>query len=166
MKLSANEEYGIRCLLHIARQGVGGSVTIPEISRAEGISTAYVGKLMRILRRGGFVASSRGKAGGYSLARPSEGIAVGEALAVLGGRIFEVDFCQRHSGDEKICTHTVDCSVRSLWRAVQVAVDQVLSKMTLKDLLSNEDETSSWVGGLVSVSDQRAKYQPGVSYEV
>jgi len=166
MKLSANEEYGIRCLLHIARQGAGGSVTIPEISRAEGLSTAYVAKLMRILRRGGFVASSRGKAGGYSLARPSEDIALDEALAVLGGRIFEPDFCQRHSGDEKICTHTVDCSVRSLWRAVQGAVDQVLSKMTLKDLLSSETDTTTWVGGLVSVTDKRAKYQPGVSYEV
>jgi Rrf2 family protein len=166
MKLSANEEYGIRCLLHIARQGEGGSVTIPEISRAEGISTAYVGKLMRILRRGGLVASSRGKAGGYTLARVPEGIVVGEALAVLGGRIFEVGFCERHSGDEKICTHTIDCSVRSLWRAVQSAVDQVLSKMTLRDLLSNEKETNSWVGELVSVSDNRSKYQPGVSYEV
>jgi hypothetical protein len=32
-----------------------------------------------------------------------------------------------------------DCSVRWLWRAVQVAVDQVLSKATLRDLLQNEE---------------------------
>jgi hypothetical protein len=35
--------------------------------------------------------------------------------------------------------------VRSLWRAVQVAVDQVLSKATLRDLLQNEAEMNSWV---------------------
>jgi DNA-binding IscR family transcriptional regulator len=39
----------------------------------------------------------------------------------------------------------VDCSVRSLWRAVQVAVDQVLSKATLRDLLQNEEAMNSWV---------------------
>jgi hypothetical protein len=35
--------------------------------------------------------------------------------------------------------------VRSLWRAVQVAVDQVLGKTTLRDLLQNEEEMNSWV---------------------
>jgi Rrf2 family protein len=135
MKLSANEEYGIRCLLHIARSGTEGSVTIPEISRAEGITQAYVAKLLRILRRSGFIASVRGKSGGYSLARPAQQIVVGEVLAALGGRLYESDFCDRHSGAEKICTHTVDCSVRSLWQTVQNALDQVLSRMTLGELL-------------------------------
>jgi Rrf2 family protein len=135
MKLSANEEYGIRCLLHIARSGTKGSVTIPEISRAEGITPAYVAKLLRILRRSGFIGSLRGKSGGYSLARPADQIVVGEVLAALGGRLYEADFCDRHSGAEKICTHTVDCSVRSLWQTVQNTLDQVLSKMTLGELL-------------------------------
>ena len=50
-----------------------------------------------------------------------------------------------HAGRAAICTRSVDCSVRSLWRAVQVAVDQVLSKATLRDLLQNEEEMNSWV---------------------
>ena len=37
MKLSANEEYGMRCLL---RLGHAGTLTIPEISQAEGFSPA------------------------------------------------------------------------------------------------------------------------------
>jgi DNA-binding IscR family transcriptional regulator len=48
----------------------------------------------------------------------------------------------------KTCAHTVDCSVRSLWRAVQVVVDQLLSKTTLQDLLRNEQEMNSWVRSL------------------
>ncbi len=152
MKLSSQEEYGLRCLLRIARQGEGDSVTIPEISEAEGISSHYVAKLMRILRRGGFVTSARGQAGGYALARPPDRIVVGEALAVLGGRFFESDFCKEHSGVENMCTNTVDCSIRSLWRTVQMVVDQVLAKTTLKDLISNEQEMTSWVGHLVNIA--------------
>ena len=66
-------------------------------------------------------------------------------MDALGGRLFESDFCDSHSGQAAICTRSVDCSVRSLWRAVQVAVDQVLSKATLRDLLQNEEEMNSWV---------------------
>ncbi len=44
-----------------------------------------------------------------------------------------------------LCTHTTDCSVRTLWRTVQTALDQVLGKTTLQDLLRSEDEMSGWV---------------------
>ena len=135
MKLSAHEEYGLRCLLQVANLAAAGSATIPEISRSEGISVPYVAKLMRILRKGGFVKAARGKAGGYALALPPERIVVGDALAILGGRIYEDDFCNRHSGTQSNCAHSTDCSVRSLWRAVQDAVDGILRTTTLRDLL-------------------------------
>jgi Rrf2 family protein len=153
MKLSSQEEYGLRCLLRIARQGDGGSLTIPEISEAEGISPHYVAKLMGILRREGIVKSARGQTGGYTLSRPAHQIPVGEALAALGGRLFEPDFCTEHAGVEKMCTNTVDCSIRSLWRMVQFVVDRVLSKTTLKDLIHNEQEMAIWAGHLVNISE-------------
>lgn len=152
MKFTAQEEYGLRCLLRLARQGDAESLTIPEISAAEGISSHYVAKLMRILRRGGFVTSARGQAGGYTLSRPANKIIVAEALAVLGGRLFEPAFCSDHAGSVNVCTNTVDCSIRSLWRAVQIVVDQVLSRTTLKELVSNEQQMTSWVSPLVKVS--------------
>jgi len=140
MKLTSQEEYGLRCLLRLGAQGDNGSLTIPEISRAEGISPEYVAKLMRVLRQGGLVTSARGATGGYTLARPAEQITAGEALTVLGSRLFESDFCERHAGAESLCTHSIDCSIRSLWRALQTAVDQVLTNTTLKDLLGSEPE--------------------------
>jgi Rrf2 family iron-sulfur cluster assembly transcriptional regulator len=143
MKLSANEEYGLRCLVRLGYSTRG--LTIPEISQAEGVSTAYAAKLLRILRKGGFVNAERGKDGGYTLARSPETIAIGDVMDALGGRLFESTFCDSHSGQFAICTRSVDCSVRSLWRAVQVAVDQVLSQTTLRDLLQNEEEMNSWV---------------------
>jgi Rrf2 family iron-sulfur cluster assembly transcriptional regulator len=148
MKLTAHEEYGIRCLVTLGKGGAGASMTIPEISLGEGISKAYVAKLMRILRRGGFVTSSRGKIGGYMLARPANKIVVGDVLAELGGRLFEGNFCASHPGDSSICRHSTDCSIRTLWRSVQIAMDQVLGKTTLQDLLHSEDEVTTLTGQL------------------
>jgi Rrf2 family protein len=139
MKLSSNEEYGLRCLLRLGYEGPGASLTLPEISQAEGVSEAYAAKIMRILRRGGFVKSARGKIGGYTLARPAGQIVVGDVIDELGGRFFESDFCDRHAGQMETCTHSgVDCSVRSLWKALQVVVDEVLRKTTLQDLMREE----------------------------
>lgn len=143
MKVSALEDFGLRCLLRIGRCGEAGSLTIPELSHSEGISIANVAKIMRVLRRAGFVRSTRGQAGGYALARPCDQIIVGEVLAILGGRLFEATFCERHAGFEQLCTHSVDCSIRSLWRNVQAAVDGVLGEITLKDLLCSEQELGS-----------------------
>ena len=144
MKLSANEEYGVRCLVRIGYAEARG-LTIPEISQAEGVSPAYAAKILRDLRKGGFVKAARGKEGGYTLARPAGEIVIGDVVSLLGGKLFETEFCDSHSGQVAICTRSVDCSVRSLWRAVQVAVDQVLSKATLRDLLQSEAEMNSWV---------------------
>jgi Rrf2 family transcriptional regulator, iron-sulfur cluster assembly transcription factor len=144
MKLTANEEYGLRCLVRLG-YAAGQGLTIPEISQAEGVSASYTAKLLRVLRKRGFVRAARGKEGGYTLSRPPESISIGEVIDGLGGRLFESDFCDSHAGQAAICTRSVDCSVRSLWRAVQVAVDQVLSKATLRDLLQNEEDMNSWV---------------------
>ncbi len=139
MKFSAQEEYGLRCLLRIAKfYAVSKSLTIPEISRAEGITEHNVGKILRVLRLGGLLESSRGQIGGYTLTRPPEQISVGNVLKILGGRLFDDEFCNTHTGTMDICTNSIDCSVRSLWKLIQDSVDSVVDKMTLKDLMGNE----------------------------
>ncbi|MBM3725577.1 MAG: Rrf2 family transcriptional regulator [Acidobacteria bacterium] len=143
MKISAQEEYGLRCLLHMARHGENASLSIPDISRAEGLSIPNVAKLMRILRIGGFVTSSRGQAGGYTLSRPAQEITVSSVLELLGGRLFGPRFCTRHAGQERVCNHDGDCSIRSVWREIQTRVDTVLSGMMLTDLLVSEQEMAA-----------------------
>jgi Rrf2 family protein len=143
MKFSTQEEYGLRCLLRIYKSNSPNGLTIPEISQMEGLTAANTGKLLRALRIGGFIESTRGQTGGYKLSRPADEIIIGEVLAVLGGRLFESDFCNGHSGSELICTHTIDCSIRSLWRTVQVLIDGVLGKITLKNLAGSETEVHS-----------------------
>jgi Rrf2 family protein len=145
MKLSTQEEYGLRCLLQIARRGEVASLTIAELSRLERISAPNVAKLMRILRRSGFVRSTRGQAGGYALARPAGEITVGEVLGALGGRLFDAQFCDRHAGVESLCAHLPDCSIRPVLRVVQDVMDQVLGTLTLKSLLGSERDVVSFV---------------------
>lgn len=142
MKLSAQEEYGLRCLLHLARCGQGESRTIPEISRAEGLSVPNVAKLMRLLRMGNLVQSARGQSGGYTLARPAGKISVAAVIDLLGGPFYGPAFCDRHSGRAPTCTHATDCSLRSLWSTVQQVLAEVLAKTSLEDLLCGEREMS------------------------
>jgi len=142
MKLSSQEEYGLRCLLQIARAGEGASLTIAEVSEREGISAPNVAKIMRLLRRAGLVRSTRGKAGGYTLARPASDVRVLDVLGALGGRLFDSGFCDRHAGLEAACLNTSDCSIRPVLRHIQDAVDQALGELTLQGLLVPEQEVA------------------------
>lgn len=151
MKLSAQEEYGLRCLLQMAAKGEATSLSIPEISKAEGLSVPNVAKLMRLLRLGGFVKSVRGQAGGYVLARPAAQVTVGSVLEALGGRLFGPNFCTRHSGRADSCVHLPDCALRPLWATLQELVGSVLNNMTLADLMQPE----SGVVSLLSIQPNR-----------
>ncbi|MGH9407020.1 MAG: RrF2 family transcriptional regulator [Terriglobia bacterium] len=161
MRFTSSEEYGLRCLLRLGREGLHGSLTIPEISRAEGISTPYVAKIMRVLRRSGYVGSARGKTGGYSLARPVDQVRIGELLALLGGRLFEPDFCEKHAGVESTCANSTDCAIRPVWQSVQMVIDNVLNNITLGDLLRNEQAVTSWVDRLVTLPSPGATSNAG-----
>lgn len=135
MKFSAQEEFGLRCLLQLARADALKGLTIPEISRLEGLTQTHVAKLMGILRKEGFVSSTRGHVGGYTLAHPPREIRVSGVLEALGGKLYDDEFCGKYAGHLPICTHAVDCSVRSLWQVIQKAVDQALNDLTLDQML-------------------------------
>jgi len=149
MKISAQEEYGLRCLLQMASRGVGASLSIPEISRGEGLSTPNVAKLMRLLRIRGFVVSARGQSGGYTLSRPPAQITISSVLEALGGRLFGPNFCTRHAGLAPLCAHVCDCSIRSVWSALQIVIEGALGQMTLGDLLVSERQMAGWMAARV-----------------
>ena len=141
MKITAQEEYGLRILIRIASCRDKDGMSIPQLSEAEGISSHYVAKLTRILRIEGFINSTPGYKGGYILAQPAEKIVINKVLKALGGALFNDAYCGTHGGALKICTHSVDCSSRSLWQMVQFLVDQFLDKVTLHDLVNPEKES-------------------------
>jgi len=145
MKVTAQEEYGLRILIRIAGCKSKEGLSIPQLSVAEGLSSHYVAKLARLLRIKGFINSTPGYKGGYVLAKPAGNIIINDVLKALGGALFDKEFCGSHVGSLKLCTHFVDCSARSLWQMVQFAVDQVLDKVTLHDLVSSEIESGKFL---------------------
>jgi Rrf2 family protein len=137
VKFTSQEEYGLRFLLQLARRSPE-SLTISELAQAEGITVPNVAKIMRVLRTSGLVRSTRGQAGGYTLSRPPEEVSVKEALTILGERLFDSGFCDRHAGVEASCINVGDCSIRPVLRTVQDAIDQVLETLTLRSLVAPE----------------------------
>jgi Rrf2 family protein len=155
MKISAQEEYGLRCLLRFARIAAGRSLTIPEIAAAEGISVPYAAKLLSVLRQVGLIESARGRNGGYRLAAAPADIGLGSVLLALGGPLFDdPDYCQRHAGTESdgTCVHRDACTLRALWQALEQRIRGSLNQITLADLLRDEGHVSDlfrsrWASG-------------------
>lgn len=139
MKITAQEEYGVRCLLRLAR--AGQPLTIPEVAAAENLSPAYVGKLLAVLRQAALVESARGRAGGYRLSRPAADVRLSDALSALGEPLFEdPGYCEKHAGPETTgpCVHTDGCHLRGVWQALAQYMQHVLDQVTLQDLLTGE----------------------------
>ncbi len=141
MKITSQEEYGLRCLLQLARVEGGQSLTIPEIAKSEGLSPPYVAKLLAVLRQAGLIDSERGRAGGYRLAGTPADVSLGTVMQVLGEPLFdEPGFCDRHRGHDSggVCVHTSGCTLRALWHTLEQWMRQALDQITLADLLQNE----------------------------
>lgn len=153
MILTAQEEFGLRCALSMARQGedpdgTPASVTLGQIAEAEGLTTAYAGKIMRMLVQGGLVESTRGRSGGYRLVRPARSIVVAEVVDALGGKFYDGEICHRSASGNGLCVHNNDCAVRSLWSGLQTMVDLFLSRLTLLDLVVDEATMERTVAAL------------------
>jgi len=149
MKITAQEEYGLRILIRIAGCKDKEGLSIPQLTEAEGLSSHYIAKLTRVLRMAEFINSTPGYKGGYVLAKPAREIIIKDVLKALGGVLYDKDFCGQHAGTVKLCTNSVDCSARSLWQMIQFTVDQLLGSITLHDLADKENESVKMLNQLL-----------------
>jgi Rrf2 family protein len=143
MKITAQEEYGLRCLIRLARADEGQSVSIHDVAEAEGLSSAYVAKLLAVLRQSGLVESVHGRSGGYRLAEPPGEIKLGSVLMALGEPLFdEPTYCQKHAGTETdgCCVHLSGCNLKVLWHTLEQWMRRTLDRITLADLLQSETQ--------------------------
>ena len=136
MHLLAQEEYGLRCLVQLARHRGSSPLTILEIAAAEGLSPDYTAKLMRALRQGGLVMSTRGAAGGYRLARPAEEITLLEVLESLEGSLAPIECVNEAPGSEAGGL----CGQQWVWQEIYADMRERLAGTTLQDLVAHERE--------------------------
>lgn len=156
MKMSAQEEYGLRCLLQLARlRDGGGSLTLAQIAAREGISVANAGKLLWLLNKAGLVQSQRGHKGGYYLARPATEIRLSEIIKVLDDDLVQAH-CKSYAGIQDVCVHTGDCGIRPVIVGLHEIVRKALSGITLAQLMDTEANVDAALHQI-----QKLQSQPG-----
>jgi Rrf2 family protein len=131
MKTSTRAEYGLRALIDLAAHYGEGPVRSRVIAQRQGLPEPYLNQLMTRLRRGGLVTSKRGPSGGHLLSRPPAEISLKEAFEVLEGSTAPW-WCAEV--DDPDCQFAPDCGLRPVWKAIGVAADGVLNRLTLADL--------------------------------
>jgi Rrf2 family protein len=132
MKISSRTEYGIRVLVTLARTDDGACLSLAEIARREKLPHAYLEQLVGDLRRAGLVTSTRGVAGGYRLARPSEEIAMTEAIRALDGPLLEMPCAGVE--DLEHCDRPQPCSVHEVFQRVHESLNASLGATTLAEV--------------------------------
>ena len=138
MKITALEEYGLRCMLFLAKHHESKPLTLPEFSKNEGVSIPYVGKLLMILKKADLVKAIRGRNGGYSLTRDPSDILLKEIFDALGEPVYSAEHCDKFSGDKAICVHKNKCTVRGVWKTFDGFIGTILTKITLADLINTK----------------------------
>jgi Rrf2 family iron-sulfur cluster assembly transcriptional regulator len=142
MKITATEEYGMRCMLQLALRH-GQVVPLSELAGAEGIAPPFAAKVLLGLRRAGLVVATRGRNGGYTLAAPPEQITVVRILKALGKPLFDSTFCHDHgSPDAADCSRLTDCSLRPVWAHLDALLKRFFEQTTLAELAAGERLTT------------------------
>ncbi len=139
MRISALEEYGLRCLVSLAKAGKDRQLSISEISEKEGLSIPYASKLLSILRKSGLVTAVRGRGGGFCIAREPKEINLLEVITALGGPLIDPNHCAKFSGQLDKCIHTDNCSVQYTLAGLSKIVGEFLSSSTLEDIIKGSN---------------------------
>jgi Rrf2 family protein len=126
LRISAKGEYALKAMLDLALQPPRRIVPIQEIAARQGIPQRYLEQVLQALKRSGLLASRRGAAGGYQLARAPEDISAGDVLrAVEGAQApFETRDGAGARGDE----------LGELWEEIGRAVSEVVDRLSIGEL--------------------------------
>ena len=142
MHFSAQEEYGLRCILQLAKGHGSEDVTARQISEQEFISLDYVHKLLGILKRKGLIVSTRGIKGGFRLKKPPGEITVCEVLQLLSSELNSDGHCAKFNKKKARTCHGVEeCEVKPLWDTIFRFYEEFGSKVTIQDLIDRKIPT-------------------------
>jgi len=90
MRVSAKAEYACVAVLELAaQQGAPQPVSVKAIAEHHGIPQRYLVQILLQLKGAGFVASTRGASGGYTLALPPEDLSLADVMQAIDGPLPE-----------------------------------------------------------------------------
>ena len=144
MKFTTKTEYGLVCLIYMARHMDRDLITIKELAQEEKFSIPYLEKILQRLRAAGIVTAHHGKQGGYHLARYPSEITLKDIVNALEGQTFEV-YCEPDLRKEIVCTHFSLCGIRPVWAKIKSLLDEFFGTVTLETLSKHENAVKSLV---------------------
>ena len=148
MSVSSKCYYAIRAIYALAEHASPEPMKIAEIAEQEMIPIRFLEVILSQLKGGGFVQSRRGAEGGYRLARPAEGLTVGEIMRYVDGPIAPVD-CVSQSRPKE-CEFHGECHFFGFWWRVRQAISNVVDRTTFADLIQeNRERKRGYVGDWV-----------------
>ena len=131
--LSQTAEYALRAVLFIAEHGDGRPCRVADISVRLGIPQNYLSKTMHLLARNEILASSRGKSGGFRLAKPADQITLAEIV-----RPFEqLDARTSCLLGRPTCSDATPCAAHQRWKAVADSTKAFLRNTTVAEITSH-----------------------------
>src|SRR5689334_15246064 len=129
--LSKLADYGVIVATHLAAYPAR-QVTAGTVAAETRLPQATVAKVLKALAHAGLVTAARGAGGGYRLARSATAISVAEVVAAIDGDIGRTQYSVH--ADE--CARTTYCPTRPHWAAINRAVGQALSAISLDAMLT------------------------------
>ena len=139
MHFSAQEEYGLRCVLQLANNYGKEAITSRDISQSESISLDYVHKLLGILKRKGLIQSTRGVKGGFHLKKDPSLLTICEVLDLLCSELNSEGHCAKFKRKRELsCRKGKDCVVRPFWETVYSFYKYFGSRVTIQDLIDHK----------------------------
>jgi Rrf2 family cysteine metabolism transcriptional repressor len=139
MLFSAKAEYACVAMLELAaRYADPRPIRLADVADKHGISDRFLVQILLDLKRNGLVESTRGAAGGYTLARRPEEITLFDILKVVDP---PEQAPRKPSRKNKVALQlTVYVrNVRAVWDRVVEAQQAVLKQTTLADLLAQSE---------------------------
>ena len=125
MKLSSKTHYGVQILTILGAQNE--TLSAKDLERYTGVSSKYLEKVLKILLSVGAIKATRGALGGYSLAKATDEIKMGEVVRALEEDNMEIIGCVNKSG----CC----CPSSALWKRLFDGINDILDGVSLKDIV-------------------------------
>lgn len=132
MRISAKVDYAVRAMAELAAAPAGEPVRAEKVATAQEVPLAFLLIILNDLRTAHLVRGHRGRAGGYSLARPAGEITVADVVRAIEGPLARVrDVGLRDLKYTGPATALVD-----VWMAVRTSLRAVMENVTLADLVA------------------------------
>jgi len=132
MKVGTKGRYAVMALVDLAYYGNDRPLALAEIATRQALPIPYLEQLFVKLRQGGFVTSTRGQQGGYTLARAAEAIRIAEIFEAIGEPL-QTTRCEKES-DTGCLGQKGRCLTHDLWAGLGQQMHQYLNSISLADV--------------------------------